>query len=136
MRLRIDALPVPGQHPVDDEGMSKMPHAAFPAECRVRENAECSCLNPCFSAGCLSWARHYLMCSPQLLRQGEDMSTSTIFKSSSVIRRQHEGPLGIHIDAYEAVLGEHGYSRRSTYVHLHIVSDLNRWLKRRRLDVD
>lgn len=64
------------------------------------------------------------------------MSTSTIFKSPSVIRRQHEGPLGIHIDAYEALLGEHGYSRRSIYVHLHIVSDLSRWLKRQRLDVD
>jgi site-specific recombinase XerD len=63
------------------------------------------------------------------------MSTSTIFKSPSVIRGQHEGPLGIHIDAYEVLLGEHGYSRRSTYVHLHVVSDLSRWLKRRGLDV-
>ena len=58
------------------------------------------------------------------------MSTSTIFKFPSVIRRQHEGPLGIHIDMYEALLGEHGYSRSSTYVHLHIVGDLSRWLKR------
>ena len=53
------------------------------------------------------------------------MSTSPIFKSPSVIRQQHEGPLGIHIDAHEALLGEHGYSFRSAYVHLHIVSDLN-----------
>jgi len=64
------------------------------------------------------------------------MSTSTIFKFPSVIRRQHEGSLGIYIDGYEALLGEHGYSRRSTYVHLHIVTDLSRWLKRRRLDVN
>lgn len=64
------------------------------------------------------------------------MSTSTIFKFPRVIRQQHEGPLGIHIDAYEALLAEHGYSRRSAYVHLHIVADLSRWLKRRRLDVD
>jgi len=64
------------------------------------------------------------------------MSTSTIFKFPSVIRRHHEGPLGIHIDMYEALLGEHGYSRSSTYVHLHIVADLSRWLKRQRLDVD
>ena len=64
------------------------------------------------------------------------MSTSTIFKFPSVIRPQHEGPLGIHIDMYEALLGEHGYSRSSTYVHLHIVGDLSRWLKRQRLDVD
>ena len=64
------------------------------------------------------------------------MSTSRIFKNPSVIRRQHEGPLGIHIDGYEALLGEHGYSHTSTYVHLHIVADLSRWLKRRRLGVD
>src|SRR5260370_18624780 len=75
------------------------------------------------------------MDSPHPLRQGEDMST-TIFKFPSVIRHQHEGPLGIHIDAYEALLGEHGYSRRSTYVHLHIAADLSRWLKRRGLDVN
>ena len=68
------------------------------------------------------------------LRQGEDMSTTTIFKFPSVIRRQHEGPLGIHIDMYEALLGEHGYSRSSTYVHLRIVADLSRWLKRRKLE--
>src|SRR5687767_15900592 len=61
---------------------------------------------------------------------------STIFKFPRVICQQHEGPLGIHIDAYEALLREHGYSRASTYVHLHIVADLSRWLKLRRLDVD
>jgi len=45
------------------------------------------------------------------------MSTSTIFKSSSAVRRLREGPLGIHIDAYEALLGEQGYSRgRSTCI--------------------
>jgi site-specific recombinase XerD len=62
------------------------------------------------------------------------MSTSTVFKFPSVIRRQHDGPLGIHIDAYETLLQEEGYSRRSTYVHLHVVADLSRWLKRQRLD--
>ena len=63
------------------------------------------------------------------------MTTSTIFKFPSVVRRHHEGPLGIHVDAYEALLREHGYSRGSTYVHLHIVADFSRWLRRRRLDV-
>ena len=64
------------------------------------------------------------------------MSINTVFKFPSVIRRQHDGPLGIHIDAYEALLQEEGYSRGSTYVHLHIVADLSRWMKRQRLDVD
>jgi site-specific recombinase XerD len=62
------------------------------------------------------------------------MTTSTIFKFPSVVRRHREGPLGIHVDAYEALLREHGYSRGSTYVHLHIVADFSRWLRRRRLD--
>ena len=62
------------------------------------------------------------------------MITSAIFKFPSVVRRHHEGPLGIHVDAYEALLREQGYSRGSTYVHLHIVADLSRWLRRRRLD--
>ena len=64
------------------------------------------------------------------------MRASTVFKFPSVIRRQHDGPLGIHIDGYEALLQEQGYSRASTYVHLHVLADFSRWLKRRRLDVD
>src|SRR6185437_939978 len=76
------------------------------------------------------------MTSPHLLRRGEAMATSTVVKFPSVIPLQHEGPLGAHIDAYEALLREQGYSRRSTYVHLRIVADFSRWLKRRRLDVD
>ena len=62
------------------------------------------------------------------------MTTSAIFKFPRVVRRHHEGPLGIHVDAYEALLREQGYSRGSTYVHLHIVADFSRWLRRRRLD--
>lgn len=64
------------------------------------------------------------------------MATNTVFRFSSVIRRLHDGPLGAHIDAYEALLQEQGYSRSSTCVHLRIVSDFSRWLKRRRLEVD
>src|ERR1035437_5297706 len=74
------------------------------------------------------------MSSPHPLRLGEDMNMSTVFKFPSVIRRQHDGPLGIHIDAYEALLQEEGYSRHSTYMHLHVVADFSRWLKRQRLD--
>ena len=64
------------------------------------------------------------------------MSMNTVFKFPSVIRRQHDGPLGIYIDAYEALLQEEGYSRRSTYVHLHVVADFSRWMKRQRLAAD
>ena len=64
------------------------------------------------------------------------MSTKTVFKFPNVIRRQDDGPLGIHIDAYEALLQDQGYSRASTYVHLHIVADFSRWLKRGKLDVE
>lgn len=64
------------------------------------------------------------------------MNMSTVFKFPSVIRRLHDGPLGIYIDAYESLLHEQGYSRTSTYVHLRIVADFSRWLKRRRLDAN
>lgn len=40
------------------------------------------------------------------------MNTSTVFKFPSVIRRLHDGPLGIYIDAYEALLHEQGLFTR------------------------
>src|SRR6266571_3783912 len=75
------------------------------------------------------------MSSPQILRQGEDMSTSSFFKFDKVIRRLHEGPLGAHIDAYAALLQEQGYTRASACGHLKIVNDLSRWMQRRELRV-
>jgi site-specific recombinase XerD len=74
------------------------------------------------------------MDSPHLLRQGEDMTASTTFKYPSVSRRRREDPFGLHVDAYEALLREQGYSRGSTYEHLRIVNDFCRWLELRRLD--
>ena len=64
------------------------------------------------------------------------MSTSSFFKFHRVIRRLHEGPLGVHIDAYAALLQEQGYKRPSACVHLQIVADLSRWMQRRELDVN
>ena len=63
------------------------------------------------------------------------MSTSSFFKCHRVIRRLHEGPLGVHIDAYAALLQEQGYKRASACVHLQIVADLSRWMQRRELGV-
>ncbi|MEW6367115.1 MAG: hypothetical protein AB1714_20995 [Acidobacteriota bacterium] len=64
------------------------------------------------------------------------MSTSSFFKFHGVIRRLHEGPLGVHIDAYAALLQEQGYKRASACVHLQIVADLSRWMQRRELGVN
>jgi hypothetical protein len=61
------------------------------------------------------------------------MSTSSFFKFHRVIRRLQEGPLGVHIDAYAALLQEQGYKRASACVHLQIVADLSRWMQRRNL---
>ena len=59
------------------------------------------------------------------LRLGEDMSINTVFKFPSVIRRQHDGPLGIHIDAYEALPHEKGYFGEQTVkLYLHAVGVL------------
>jgi site-specific recombinase XerD len=64
------------------------------------------------------------------------MSTSSFFKFQKVIRRLHEGPLGVHVDAYAALLQEQGYKRASACVHLQIVADLSRWMQRRQLGVN
>ena len=63
------------------------------------------------------------------------MSTSSFFKFHRVVRRLQEGPLGVHIDAYAALLQEQGYKRASACVHLQIVADLSRWMQRRELGV-
>jgi site-specific recombinase XerD len=64
------------------------------------------------------------------------MSTTAVSKFLSVIRRQHEDPLGVYLDSYKALLQEQGYSRGSTYLHLRIVADLSRWLRREGLGAE
>ena len=64
------------------------------------------------------------------------MSTSAFFKFPKVIRRLHAGPLGVHIDAYAALLQEQGYACQSACVHLQVIADFSRWLQRRELGAD
>jgi len=61
------------------------------------------------------------------------MSTTAASTFPNVIRRQHDGSLGVYLDVYKALLQEQGYSRGSTYLHLRIVADFSRWLRRQRL---
>jgi len=63
------------------------------------------------------------------------MSTGAFFKFPVMIRCLHAGPLGVHIDAYVALLREQGYARRSARVHLQVLTDFSRWLQRRELSV-
>src|ERR1700724_399384 len=70
------------------------------------------------------------------LREGEDMSTGVFFKFPKIIRYLHAGPLGVHMDAYAALLQEQGYARQSAQVHLQVLADFSRWLQSRKLWVD
>ena len=54
----------------------------------------------------------------------------------SVVRRLHDGPLGLYIDDYAAQLVEQGFSRVTALRTLRLVADLSRWLERRKLGVD
>jgi hypothetical protein len=63
------------------------------------------------------------------------MSTGAFFKFPVLIRCLHAGPLGVHIDAYVALLQEQGYARQSARVHLQVFADFSRWLRRRELSV-
>jgi site-specific recombinase XerD len=63
------------------------------------------------------------------------MSTGAFFKFPMMIRCLHAGPLSVHIDAYVALLQEQGYARQSARVHLQVLADFSRWLKRRELSV-
>ena len=64
------------------------------------------------------------------------MSTGAFFKFPVMIRCLHAGPLGVHIDAYVALLQEQGYSRQSARVHLRVLADFSRWLQRRELSAN
>jgi site-specific recombinase XerD len=64
------------------------------------------------------------------------MSTGAFFKFPVMIRCLHAGPLGVHIDAYVALLQEQGYSRQSARVHLQVLADFSRWLQRRELSAN
>ena len=54
----------------------------------------------------------------------------------SVVRRLHDGPLGLYVDDYAAQLVEQGFSRVTALRSLRLVADLSRWLERRKLGVD
>lgn len=66
------------------------------------------------------------------------MSITAFFSASrpSIVRRFHEGPLGLYIDEYAACLVQQQRSRITARRTLCLVADLSRWLRLRRLEVD
>ena len=67
------------------------------------------------------------------------MTTSAYFTSSKMLRRLHEGPLGVHIDLYSTRLLKEGHCRQSAWRCLRVVGDFSRWLADKQLglrDVD
>ena len=66
------------------------------------------------------------------------MTTSTYFSPArpTIVRRLHDGPLGLYIDGYAARLSEQGIGRGTGKRTLRLIADLSRWLERRELGVD
>ena len=56
--------------------------------------------------------------------------TNHFFSFEKVLKRLHEGPLGVYIDAYAGMLREKGYAERTAKEKIRIVADLSRWLDR------
>jgi hypothetical protein len=54
------------------------------------------------------------------------MSAAAFFKFSRTLRRMHEGPLGVYIDDFAALLQEEGYSRHSSCEMIRVVADFSR----------
>lgn len=61
------------------------------------------------------------------------MSTSAFFALPKTLRRLHEGPMGVHIDAYATRLQEQGFSLERARDKIRLIADLSAWLHRHRL---
>ena len=55
------------------------------------------------------------------------MSHQTVL-SERAWKNSHEGPLGVHIDAFAAWLQEQGYAQFTIHYFVRLVADLSRWL--------
>ena len=64
------------------------------------------------------------------------MATTAYFKDSKVLRRLHEGPLGIYIDLYAERLIREGHCYQSGARCIRIVGDFSLWLVRKCLSID
>lgn len=64
------------------------------------------------------------------------MSAAAFFKFSSTLRRMHQGPLGVYIDEFAALLQQQGYSRHSSCEMIRVVADFSHWLCRRYLGAE
>jgi len=59
--------------------------------------------------------------------------TDQFFRDFQTASFLHEGPLGVYVDAFAALLQEQGYSAQSARIQTRLVADLSRWLRRQGL---
>jgi len=60
---------------------------------------------------------------------------STFFTDFHLPQNMCQGPLGIVVPAYAALLSQQGYTQQSAHLQLRFLADLNQWLHRQRLRV-
>jgi hypothetical protein len=61
------------------------------------------------------------------------MTIEAYCDSPKMLKRLHEGPLGVHIDLFAARLLREGHCRQSAWRNLRVACDFSHWLARKRL---
>jgi site-specific recombinase XerD len=64
------------------------------------------------------------------------MTTKAFYDSPKMLKRLHEGPLGVHIDLFAARLLREGHCRQGAWRNLRVACDFSHWLARKRLGLD
>lgn len=59
--------------------------------------------------------------------------TDHFFRDFRTTPHLHDGPLGVYVDDFAALLQEQGYSAQSARVQTRLVADISRWLQRKGL---
>ena len=61
------------------------------------------------------------------------MTIEAYYDSPKMLKRLHEGPLGVHIDLFAARLLREGHCRQSAWRNLRVACDFSHWLAHKRL---
>ena len=58
------------------------------------------------------------------------MTIEAYYDSPKMLKRLHEGPLGVHIDLFAARLLREGHRRQGAWRNLRVACDFSHWLAR------
>lgn len=64
------------------------------------------------------------------------MTIEAYYDSPKMLKRLHEGPLGVHIDLFAARLLREGHCRQGAWRNLRVACYFSHWLASKRLELD